>query len=76
MKKDFRLSLVSIYVDNLNPVVDLKGLWGIFKEFGHVRDIFLSSTKRFRRSRYAFVRFVSLDEAKRVVGLTIGMHVL
>ena len=41
-RDDFRENLVSIFVDNLNPVVDQKGLWGIFKSFGLVRDLHLS----------------------------------
>ncbi|KAK1554877.1 hypothetical protein Q3G72_018635 [Acer saccharum] len=75
VRRDFRRKLVSIFVDNLNPVVDVKGLWGIFKAFGLVRDFHLSSLMSYRRSRYAFVRFASIEEAKRVVELTNGMHV-
>ncbi|KAK4848207.1 hypothetical protein QYF36_010337 [Acer negundo] len=31
---DFRAKLVSIHVDNINPVMDQMGLWSIFKPFG------------------------------------------
>ncbi|KAK1578400.1 hypothetical protein Q3G72_029975 [Acer saccharum] len=74
-RRDCRSSFVSIFMDNLNPVVDQKGLWGIFKAFGLVRDIHLSPMLRFRKSRYAFIRFAYLDEAKRVAELMNGMHV-
>ena len=74
-KVDFRANLVSIFVDNLNPVVDQKGLWGIFKPFGLVRDIHLSPKLRNRRSCYAFVRFATLEEAEHVARITNGMHV-
>ncbi|KAK1582530.1 hypothetical protein Q3G72_015984 [Acer saccharum] len=32
--KDFRQSLVSVFIGNLNPEVDSRALWGIFKVFG------------------------------------------
>ena len=32
--KDFREKLVSVFIGNLNPIVDSMGLWGIFKVFG------------------------------------------
>jgi hypothetical protein len=32
--------MFSIFVDNLNPVVDSARLWGMFKPFGKVRDVF------------------------------------
>ncbi|KAK2634672.1 hypothetical protein Ddye_029464 [Dipteronia dyeriana] len=74
-RSDFRAKLVSIYIDNLNPVVDLKDLWGIFRAFGIVRDIYLSPKLKFMRSRYGFIRFATLKEASRVARLTNGMHV-
>ena len=75
VRKDFRASLVSIFVDNLNPIVDLKCLWGIFKAFGLVKDVYLSSKSRNRKSCFAFIRFATMIEAERVVGLTNGMHI-
>ncbi|KAK0580061.1 hypothetical protein LWI29_035805 [Acer saccharum] len=74
-RRDFRDSLFSIFVDNLNPQVDVKGLWGIFKVFGKVRDIFLSLRSSLRKSAFAFIRFASVEEAQRVAKLTNGMHV-
>ena len=59
--RDFRESLFSVFVDNINPVVDSAGLWGMFKPFGKVHDIFLSAKKESRCSCYAFIRFVSMD---------------
>ncbi|KAK1592860.1 hypothetical protein Q3G72_031542 [Acer saccharum] len=72
---DFRANLVMIFLDNLNPVVDQKGLWGIFKAFGIVRDLYLSPKSKNRRSCYAFVRFATIEEAERVARLVNGMHV-
>ena len=40
--KDFRQNLVLVFVNNINPIVDYVRLWGIFKPFGRVRDVFLS----------------------------------
>ncbi|KAK2658825.1 hypothetical protein Ddye_005358 [Dipteronia dyeriana] len=40
-----------------------------------VRVVFLSSKKSSRRSSFAFVRFASMDEVTRVVGMTDGMFV-
>ncbi|KAK3205564.1 hypothetical protein Dsin_019610 [Dipteronia sinensis] len=73
--RDFRSNLVSVFVDNLNPIVELKDLWGVFKSFGRIRDLFLSPKNRTRRSCFAFVRFGSKEEALRFVDLTNGMHV-
>ncbi|KAK3200506.1 hypothetical protein Dsin_023921 [Dipteronia sinensis] len=50
-------------------------LWGLIKPFGKVRDIFLSKEKSFRRSRFAFVRFETVEEAIKVAKTTDGMHV-
>ncbi|KAI9180138.1 hypothetical protein LWI28_001622 [Acer negundo] len=59
---DFRAKLVSIHVDNINPVMDQMGLWSIFKPFGRVRDVFLSSKNSQRSGLYAFVRFETKEE--------------
>ncbi|KAK3212628.1 hypothetical protein Dsin_017334 [Dipteronia sinensis] len=73
--RDFRSGLFSIFVDNLNPRVDLMGLWSIFKPFGTVRDVFLSSKKSGRKSCYTFVRFASKAEASKVANRTNDKHV-
>ncbi|KAK3205634.1 hypothetical protein Dsin_019680 [Dipteronia sinensis] len=73
--RDFRDSLVSIFVDNLNPIVDSVCLCGVFKPFGRVRYVYLSSNNNGRRSRFAFIRFESLGEATKVARLTDGMHI-
>ncbi|KAK0602648.1 hypothetical protein LWI29_035654 [Acer saccharum] len=73
--RDYRNSLFSIFVDNLNPQVDVKGLWGIFKVFGKVRDVFLSSRSSPRKSAFAFIRFAKSEEALKVAKITNGMHV-
>ncbi|KAK3230023.1 hypothetical protein Dsin_001904 [Dipteronia sinensis] len=74
-RKDFRENLVSIFIDNVNPKVDVACLWGIFKVFGRVRDVFLSTQKRSRLRFYDFIRFDSLEEASRVAKKVDGMHV-
>ncbi|KAK2656146.1 hypothetical protein Ddye_009198 [Dipteronia dyeriana] len=45
------------------------------RPFGKVRDIFLSDAKSSRRSRFAFVRFGTEEEASKVARSTNGMHV-
>ena len=45
-RRDFRDNLHSIFIDNLNEKVDLLCLWGLFKSFGKVRDIYLSGANR------------------------------
>ncbi|KAK0601335.1 hypothetical protein LWI29_023255 [Acer saccharum] len=73
--KDFRDNLFSIFVDNLNSKVDLECLWGLFKPFGKVRDVYLLTEKASRRSKFAFVRFESLEEATKVAKTTNRIHV-
>ncbi|KAK2660333.1 hypothetical protein Ddye_006866 [Dipteronia dyeriana] len=73
--RDFKDGLFSVFVDNLNSSVDQRSLWDIFKPFGMVKDVFLSSEHRARRSNYAFVQFATTEETERVVQLTNGMHV-
>ncbi|KAK0602078.1 hypothetical protein LWI29_030135 [Acer saccharum] len=73
-KEDFRDNLFSIFVDNLHLKVDYECLWGLFKPFGKVRDIYLSAEKIRRRSRFAFVRFGTQEEASKVAATTNGMH--
>ncbi|KAK3220386.1 hypothetical protein Dsin_014356 [Dipteronia sinensis] len=74
-RKDYRDNMVSIFIDNLNPKVDVACLWGVFKVFGRVRDVFLSTQKRNRKSLFAFIRFESVEEAKMVAKKVDGMHV-
>ncbi|KAK1592204.1 hypothetical protein Q3G72_021197 [Acer saccharum] len=73
--KDHRNGLFTIFVDNLHPSVDQRCLWDIFKIFGRVRDIFMSSSQRMRKRNFAFVRFASMEEAEKVSRLSNGMHV-
>ncbi|KAK3206949.1 hypothetical protein Dsin_020995 [Dipteronia sinensis] len=73
--RDFRVGLVSIFVDNLNPKVDVRCLWDVFKVFGRVRHVFLSSKVSVRRSKFAFIRFQTVDEASKVAKSTHGMLV-
>ncbi|KAK3229124.1 hypothetical protein Dsin_001005 [Dipteronia sinensis] len=73
--KDFRESLFSIFIGNLNPIVDMAGLWGMFKPFGNEWDVFLSSKKNYRRRCYAFIRFETLEEACKVASKVDGMHI-
>ncbi|KAK3210818.1 hypothetical protein Dsin_015524 [Dipteronia sinensis] len=73
--EDFRDRLFSIFVDNLNSKVNQACLWGLFKPFGKVRDVLLSMEKRSRRSRFAFIRFETLEKASKVANTTNGMHV-
>ncbi|KAK0606974.1 hypothetical protein LWI29_007160 [Acer saccharum] len=75
VRRDFRDSLFSIFMDNLSLKVDVSGLWGIFKVFGKVRDVFLSSGSNSRKSVFAFIQFATSEEAQKVAKLTNGMHV-
>ncbi|KAK3228033.1 hypothetical protein Dsin_007895 [Dipteronia sinensis] len=72
---EFRERLFSIFVENLNPKVDLVCLWGVFKSFGRVRDVFLSSKINSKKKCFAFVHFESLEEASKVAKMVNGMHV-
>ncbi|KAK2654827.1 hypothetical protein Ddye_014683 [Dipteronia dyeriana] len=62
-------------MDNLSPKVDQLGLWGMFKPFGKVRDVYLFSKINSRKSNFAFIRFESKEEAIKVARTTNGMHV-
>ena len=73
--RDFRESLFSVFIDYLNPKVDVGCLWSVFKVFGRVRDVYLSSKKSSRRSSFAFIRFETQEEAKRVAIKVNGMHI-
>ncbi|KAK3211655.1 hypothetical protein Dsin_016361 [Dipteronia sinensis] len=74
-RRDYRDSLFSVFVENLNPIVDVDGLWGIFKPFGRVRDIFKSQRSGSQRSCYAFIRFATVEEARRVAVSANGIHI-
>ncbi|KAK3219523.1 hypothetical protein Dsin_013493 [Dipteronia sinensis] len=74
-RKDFREGLFSIFIDNLNPNMDLLGLWCFFKPFGKVRDVFLASKKSSRRSCFGFIRFETIEEATKVVKMVNDMLV-
>ncbi|KAK3226180.1 hypothetical protein Dsin_006042 [Dipteronia sinensis] len=74
-RKDFRENLFSIFIDNVNPKVNVACLWEVFKVFGRVREFFLSTQKGARQSCFAFIRFDSLEEASKVANKVDGMHV-
>ncbi|KAK1578506.1 hypothetical protein Q3G72_030798 [Acer saccharum] len=46
--KDFRESLFSVFVGNINPTVDSAGFWGIFKPFRKGSAGFPEKTRKFR----------------------------
>ncbi|KAK3206773.1 hypothetical protein Dsin_020819 [Dipteronia sinensis] len=75
VKYDFRVNLFSIFVDNLNHTGDSATLWGVFKEFRRVRDVFVLTKFGFRKSGFAFSRFDSLEEAILIAKKANGMHV-
>ena len=75
VQKDFRKNLCSVFLDNINPQVDVECLWEVFKVFGRVKDVYLSSKKRPRRSLFAFICFDTLEEATKVASTVAGMHV-
>ncbi|KAK3206425.1 hypothetical protein Dsin_020471 [Dipteronia sinensis] len=72
---DFKENLFSIFVDNLHPKADLLCLWGCFQPFGRVKDIHLSTVNKNRKRGFAFVRFQTLEEARRVAETMDGMHI-
>ncbi|KAK3222667.1 hypothetical protein Dsin_009692 [Dipteronia sinensis] len=52
------------------------GVYGtVFRVFGRVRDVFLSSRVSGRRSNFAFIRFHTMEEARKVAQSTHGMHI-
>ncbi|KAK2640223.1 hypothetical protein Ddye_028018 [Dipteronia dyeriana] len=50
--------------------VDQAFLWSLFKVFGRVRDIYLSAATERRKIGYAFVRFGTIEKARRVADKT------
>ncbi|KAK3193643.1 hypothetical protein Dsin_024953 [Dipteronia sinensis] len=58
-RKDFKESLFSIFIDNLNPKVYVACSWGVFKVFGRARDIFLFSKNSSRKRVLKAFSFIS-----------------
>ncbi|KAK2651612.1 hypothetical protein Ddye_011468 [Dipteronia dyeriana] len=75
LRKDFRDSLVSIFIGNLSPVVDSEALWRFFKHFGKVRDVYLSSKKSYCGRCFGFIRFESEEEATKLAKSLNGLDV-
>ena len=58
----------SVYVNNLPTILDKYGLKGIFKRAGKVVDTYIPTRKRGEaRSRYGFVRYRSINEARKSI---------
>ncbi|KAK2645345.1 hypothetical protein Ddye_020540 [Dipteronia dyeriana] len=74
-RKDYRENLFSVLIENLNPKVDAVCLWGVFKIFGKVSDVYLSPKKSSGRSSFSFIHFKMKEAAKRVVNKMNGMHI-
>ncbi|KAK3195427.1 hypothetical protein Dsin_026737 [Dipteronia sinensis] len=68
-RRNFKESLFSIFVDDLSPKVDVASMWGIFKTYGRVRDVFISTKRNNRRCSFAFVRFETWEKANKVANM-------
>ncbi|KAE8672538.1 hypothetical protein F3Y22_tig00111837pilonHSYRG00144 [Hibiscus syriacus] len=68
--------IVTLFVDNLPSKLHWKGLWKIFGRQGGVSSMFIASKGSTRRSRFAFARTGSRDDAlwklQRLNGLIIN----
>jgi hypothetical protein len=63
-----------VFIDYLNPKVEMGCLCGVFKVFGRVKDVYLSSKKSMMISSFGFIHFEMQEEAKRVAIKVNGMH--
>ncbi|KAH7833188.1 hypothetical protein Vadar_003897 [Vaccinium darrowii] len=71
-----RISVVSVFLDNLTEDMDAEWLGQIFSKFGHVIDVFLPKkrSKSFN-SKFGFVRYCSKIEAEEAIFALNGISI-
>ncbi|GJV97558.1 hypothetical protein Tco_1567114, partial [Tanacetum coccineum] len=63
-----RLISKSIFVTNFPDNTTSKDLWEVCKGYGTVVDVFIPDRKSKAGKRFAFVRFIKVDNVDRLVG--------
>lgn len=63
----------NIFVKNLDPSIDNKGLHGVFEQFGKVLSCKISLDEQGRSMGYGFVQFDSSEAANRAIENINGM---
>ncbi|GJY27238.1 RNA-directed DNA polymerase, eukaryota [Tanacetum coccineum] len=71
-----RLISKSIFVTNFPDNTTSKDLWEVCKGYGTVVDVFIPDRKSKAGKRFAFVRFIKVDNVDRLVGLVLDAMVL
>ncbi|GJZ80214.1 RNA-directed DNA polymerase, eukaryota [Tanacetum coccineum] len=68
-----RLISKSIFVTNFPDNTTSKDLWEVCKGYGTVVDVFIPDRKSKAGKRFAFVRFIKVDNVDRLVALSPAM---
>ncbi|GJY57104.1 RNA-directed DNA polymerase, eukaryota [Tanacetum coccineum] len=63
-----RLISKSIFITNFPDVTTSKDLWVLCQSYGTVVDVFIPNRKSKAGKRFAFVRFIKVDNVERLVG--------
>nr|GEY77035.1 RNA-directed DNA polymerase, eukaryota, nucleotide-binding alpha-beta plait domain protein [Tanacetum cinerariifolium] len=58
----------SIFVTNFSDTTTSKDLWEVCKGYGNVVDVYIPNRKSKAGKRFAFVRFIKVDNVDRLVG--------
>nr|GEX87790.1 hypothetical protein [Tanacetum cinerariifolium] len=65
---DTRLISKSIFITNFPDVTTSKDLWVLCQSYGTVVDVFIPNRMSKAGKRFAFVRFIKVDNVERLVG--------
>nr|GEZ30010.1 RNA-directed DNA polymerase, eukaryota, nucleotide-binding alpha-beta plait domain protein [Tanacetum cinerariifolium] len=66
-KKD-NSSGISVFVTNFPNSFGSRDLWSLCEEYGKVVDVFIPNRKSKAGKRFAFVRFIRVDDMDRLIG--------
>nr|GFA87687.1 hypothetical protein [Tanacetum cinerariifolium] len=58
----------SVFVTNFPDIFGSRDLWSLCEEYGKVVDVFIPNQKSKAGKRFAFVRFIRVDDMDRLIG--------
>ncbi|KAE8690044.1 hypothetical protein F3Y22_tig00110929pilonHSYRG00033 [Hibiscus syriacus] len=65
----------TIFVENLPEKIHWKRLGALFCSHGHVLDAFIPNKRNSKGVRFGFIRFASIEEARRAISKMNGSHI-
>ncbi|KAE8702505.1 hypothetical protein F3Y22_tig00110482pilonHSYRG00200 [Hibiscus syriacus] len=70
-----RSGYISLFIENLPEKIHWKRLESLFSTYGHVIDAFIPNKKNSKGGRFGFIRFATIEEARKAISSMNGVHI-